>query len=217
MESTSVYREMRSSMSPEQEDLEFKTQDGAADQDLNMGSGFMPDLFSSLEYNIRMGSGLATVQSAKEPIVERIVENGMIKVKRKIVKKKKIESDNVKVETSTTSSTSSVFATTSEFPSPVTTMVPNPTTTMNQPIITTLPSMSQDTDVTVVDVDDTTTDVPMLPEAMAMAKENLQDILIEDPFEFIPDPSIEPDEEDVVSEEPIEYEEEFEEIVDYSG
>ena len=75
--------------------------------------------------------------------------------------------------------------------------------------------MSQDTDVTVVDVDDTTTDVPMLPEAMA--KENLQDILIEDPFEFIPDPSIEPDEEDVVSEEPIEYEEEFEEIVDYSG
>ena len=42
-------------------------------------------------------------------IVERIVENGMIKVKRKIVKKKKIESDNVKVETSTTSSTSSVF------------------------------------------------------------------------------------------------------------
>jgi len=217
MESTSVYREMRSSMSPEQEDLEFKTQDGAADRSVTLGSGFMPDLFSSLEYNIRMGSGLATVQSAKEPIVERIVENGMIKVKRKIVKKKKIESDNVKVETSTTSSTSSVFATTSEFPSPATTMVPNPTTTMNQPIITTLPSMSQDTDVTVVDVDDTTTDVPMLPEAMAMAKENLQDILIEDPFEFIPDPSIEPDEEDVVSEEPIEYEEEFEEIVDYSG
>merc|ERR1711902_169527 len=33
---------------------------------------------------------------------------------------------------------------------------------------------------------------------MAMAKENLQDILIEDPFEFIPDPSIEPDEEEVV-------------------
>ena len=76
--------------------------------------------------------------------------------------------------------------------------------------------MSQDTDVTVVDIDDTTTDVPML-EAMAMAKENFQDVLIEDPFEFIPDHSIEPDEEDVVSEEPIEYEEEFEEIVDYSG
>merc|ERR1712223_62043 len=57
----------------------------------------------------------------------------------------------------------------------------------------------------------------MLPEAMAMAKENLQDLLIEDPFEFIPDPSIEPDEEDVVSEEPIEYEEEFEEKLEYSG
>ena len=42
-------------------------------------------------------------------IVERIVENGMIKVKRKIVKKKKAEPENVKVETSTTSSTSSVF------------------------------------------------------------------------------------------------------------
>merc|ERR1719510_520477 len=77
---------MRSSMSPEQEDLElFKTQDGAADRSVTLGSGFMPDLFSSLEYNIRMGSGLATVQSAKEPIVERIVENGMIKVKRKIL------------------------------------------------------------------------------------------------------------------------------------
>ena len=68
MESTSVYREMRSSMSPEQEDLEFKTQDGAADRSVTLGSGFMPDLFSSLEYNIRMGSGLATVQSAKEPV-----------------------------------------------------------------------------------------------------------------------------------------------------
>ena len=67
MESTSVYREMRSSMSPEQEDLEFKTQDGA-DRSVTLGSGFMPDLFSSLEYNIRMGSGLATVQSAKETV-----------------------------------------------------------------------------------------------------------------------------------------------------
>merc|ERR1712241_1209455 len=218
MESTSVYRQMRSSMSPEQEDLEFKNQERYQTdrQSVTLGSGFMPDLFSSLEYNIRMGSGLATVQSAKEPIVERIVENGMIKVKRKIVKKKKIESDNVKVETSTTSSTSSVFATTSEFPSPATTMVPNPTTTMNQPIMTTQPSLSQDTDVTVVDIDDTTTDLPML-EAMAMAKENLQDVLIEDPFEFIPDHSIEPDEEDVVSEEPIEYDEEIIETVDYSG
>merc|ERR1719266_1233857 len=226
MESTSVYREMRSSMSPEQEDLEFKPQDGAADQDLNLGSGFMPDLFSSLEYNIRMGSGLATVQSAKEPIVERIVENGMIKVKRKIVKKKKTEPETVKVETSTTSSTSSVFATTSESPSPgttATTMVPNPTTTMNQQtIMTTQPSMSQDTDVTVVqDIDDTTTDIPMMLEAMG--KENLQEILIEDYQEgFIPDDSNYStdysNEEDLETEEETveEIEEEIVEI-DYSG
>ena len=47
-------------------------------------------------------------------------------------------------------------------------MVPNPTTTMNQQtIMTTQPSMSQDTDVTVVqDIDDTTTDIPMMLEAM---------------------------------------------------
>ena len=62
-------------------------------------------------------------------------------------------------------------ATTSESPSPgttATTMVPNPTTTMNQQtIMTTQPSMSQDTDVTVVqDIDDTTTDIPMMLEAM---------------------------------------------------
>jgi len=227
MESTSVYRTMRSSMSPDEENLDqFKPQDSDLIQDLNMGSGFMPDLFSSLEYNIRMGSGLATVQSAKEPIVERIVENGMIKVKRKIVKKKKTEPETVKVETSTTSSTSSVFATTSESPSPgttATTMVPNPTTTMNQQtIMTTQPSMSQDTDVTVVqDIDDTTTDIPMMLEAMG--KENLQEILIEDYQEgFIPDDSnystdysneedLEPEEETVE-----EIEEEIVEI-DYSG
>ena len=69
MESTSVYRTMRSSMSPDEGNLDqFKPQDSDLIQDLNMGSGFMPDLFSSLEYNIRMGSGLATVQSAKEPV-----------------------------------------------------------------------------------------------------------------------------------------------------
>ena len=64
-----------------------------------------------------------------------------------------------------------ISATTSESPSPgttATTMVPNPTTTMNQQtIMTTQPSMSQDTDVTVVqDIDDTTTDIPMMLEAM---------------------------------------------------
>merc|ERR1719273_846026 len=222
MESTSVYRTMRSSMSPEQEDLEFKNQERHQTdrQSVTLGSGFMPDLFSSLEYNIRMGSGLATVQSAKEPIVERIVENGMIKVKRKIVKKKKAEPENVKVETSTTSSTSSVFATTSESPSPgttVTTMVPNPTTTMNQQIMTTTqPSMSQDTDVTVMEIDDTTTDIPIEP------REDTE-FLIDD--YFIPDQSIVPNDDDVVTtEEQQEVEEEIveeiEEIIEkleYSG
>merc|ERR1712223_2287974 len=241
MESTSVYRQMRSSMSPEQEDLEFKNQERhqTERQSVTLGSGFMPALFSSLEYNIRMGSGLATVQSAKEPIVERIVENGMIKVKRKIVKKKKAEPENVKVETSTTSSTSSVFATTSESPSPgttVTTMVPNPTTTMNQQMMTTTqPSMSQDTDVTVLDIDDTTTDIPMmvdwgensegpmlpslaLPALPAESKNN--DFIIED-YTNYPDHSIEPNVDDVeIAEEEKEVEEEIEEIIEkleYSG
>merc|ERR1712203_1148310 len=46
MESTSVYRTMRSSMSPDEENLDqFKPQDSDLIQDLNMGSGFMPDLF----------------------------------------------------------------------------------------------------------------------------------------------------------------------------
>ena len=99
---------------------------------INLGSGLMPDLFSSLEYNIRMGSGhagLATVQSAKEPIVAggtsatKIVDaQGRVKVKRKIVKKKLVsgpststdpnagnQQDQVKIETSTTTSTSAVF------------------------------------------------------------------------------------------------------------
>ena len=78
----------------------------------------MPDLFSSLEYNIRMGSGhsgLATVQSAKEPVVAstKIVDaQGRVKVKRKIVKKKLVDNkkqDQVKIETSTTTSTSAVY------------------------------------------------------------------------------------------------------------
>ena len=78
----------------------------------------MPDLFSSLEYNIRMGSGhsgLATVQSAKEPVVKTVDAQGRVKVKRKIVKKKLVENgqnqkqDQVKIETSTTTSTSAVY------------------------------------------------------------------------------------------------------------
>merc|ERR1711863_9285 len=65
MESTSVYREMRQ-MSTNMDDEE---QDSSRKSSLvYTGSGFMPDLFSG-RYNIRMGSGLATVQSAKEPVV----------------------------------------------------------------------------------------------------------------------------------------------------
>merc|ERR1719215_1537790 len=72
MESTSVYRQMRSAMSEEFEsekpDPEKNPEKNPeSDRSVTLGSSFMPDLFSSLEYNIRMGSGLATVQSAKEP------------------------------------------------------------------------------------------------------------------------------------------------------
>merc|ERR1719510_760969 len=129
MESTSVYREMRQ-MSTNMDDEE---QDSSRKSSLvYTGSGFMPDLFSG-RYNIRMGSGLATVQSAKEPVVSESgsVEKIRIKVKKKI--KKKIIKDknnnnsvgtensndnnnNSIVKTSTTTSTSSVFATTSESP-----------------------------------------------------------------------------------------------------
>ena len=73
MESTSVYRQMRSAMSEEFEsekpDPEKNPEKNPeSDRSVTLGSSFMPDLFSSLEYNIRMGSGLATVQSAKEPV-----------------------------------------------------------------------------------------------------------------------------------------------------
>lgn len=69
MESNSVYREMRSSMSSSL----FEEEDHSHDEVVTspFGSGFMPDIFSSLEYNIRVGSGLATVQSAKEPVSSR--------------------------------------------------------------------------------------------------------------------------------------------------
>jgi hypothetical protein len=55
-------------------------------------------LFSSLEYNIRMGSGLATVQSAREPVVQADADHssGPVaaaadgqKKRKKIVKKKR--------------------------------------------------------------------------------------------------------------------------------
>merc|ERR1719433_1133911 len=135
MESTSVYREMRQ-MSTNMDDEE---QDSSRKSSLvYTGSGFMPDLFSG--YNIRMGSGLATVQSAKEPVVSESgsVEKIRMKVKKKIIKDKNnnnsvgTENSNDKtnnsdsiVKTSTTTSTSSVFATTSESPSPMSTTISN--------------------------------------------------------------------------------------------
>ena len=53
LESTSLYREMRSVNLP-----------SAA----NMPNLGQQNVFSSLEYNIRVGSGLATVQSARETV-----------------------------------------------------------------------------------------------------------------------------------------------------
>jgi hypothetical protein len=72
MESTSVYREMRSTSSSEsgedQAHSRSMTDESTGQSAQVAGAGLMPDLFSSLEYNIRMGSGFATVQSAKEPV-----------------------------------------------------------------------------------------------------------------------------------------------------
>lgn len=53
LESNSVYREMRSAN---------------ADHSLHNLPSEEHSIFSSLEYNIRMGSGLATVKSAREPV-----------------------------------------------------------------------------------------------------------------------------------------------------
>merc|ERR1712223_1296103 len=134
-------RQMSTNMDDEEQDSSRKS------SLVYTGSGFMPDLFSG-RYNIRMGSGLATVQSAKEPVISESgsVEKIRIKVKKKI--KKKIikdknnnnnsvgtensnennnNSDSI-VKTSTTTSTSSVFATTSESPSPMSTTIPNEST-----------------------------------------------------------------------------------------
>lgn len=217
MESTSVYRQMRSS-SGHLERTEEESKNG-----INLGSGLMPDLFSSLEYNIRMGSGhagLATVQSAKEPIVAggtsatKIVDaQGRVKVKRKIVKKKLVsgpststdpnagnQQDQVKIETSTTTSTSAVFATTSESPSPSTsTSTIGPTTT-----IMTTQSLYDDT-VTYQDMFDTTTDLPMASKDIDAAA------LIEIVEEFIPDTALETDDEESIDDQETE---EFEEFIE---
>merc|ERR1719468_1382691 len=189
-----------------------------------------------------MGSGLATVQSAKEPVVQRTYENGMIKVKRKIVKKKKkADPETDIVETSTTSSTSSVFATTSESPSPLTTSatttakppttnVPNPTTT-TPPLMTTQPVYPED--VTQLDISDdvTTTFEPMegkeneeeldsaLSQLLAdVSLENLEQMV----DELLPDHALEEEDETEPDEEIVDEQDEYEEAdyveeIDYSG
>ena len=132
MESSTVYREMKQLSDFADEDMDSSrssivlgmylhsswilNKDGHLLQFLSGSSGFMPDLFSSLEskYNIRMGSGLATVKNAKEPFVDtsdaEVPPPTKIKVKKKkIVRKQSTEPNVVSVETSTTTSTSSVF------------------------------------------------------------------------------------------------------------
>lgn len=190
MESTSVYRQMRTSMDNEPGSLTASSSGGGG------GGGLMPDLFSS--YNIRMGSGLATVQSAKEATMSSSSNAGRVKVKRKVIKKKKKEdksSEEVLVETSSTTSTSSVFASTSESPSPVsTTTMPNPTTvftnipTTNTPqapplAMTTFEGLEEDT---------TATDVPEILEDPATADSTLSQLLADVSLdslddEFLPD------------------------------
>ena len=62
-ESTSVYREMRSTGGSSSSSSHMSRSAQAGSPDLTFGSAF-----SSMEYNIRVGSGLATVQSAREPV-----------------------------------------------------------------------------------------------------------------------------------------------------
>merc|ERR1711997_1231154 len=78
-ENRALMRKMSTNMDDEEQDSSRKS------SLVYTGSGFMPDLFSG-RYNIRMGSGLATVQSAKEPVVSESgsVEKIRIKVKKKI-------------------------------------------------------------------------------------------------------------------------------------
>merc|ERR1712062_176917 len=191
-------RQMSTNMDDEEQDSSRKS------SLVYTGSGFMPDLFSGRD--IRMGSGLATVQSAKEPVVSESgsVEKIRIKVKKKI--KKKIikdknnnnsvgtensndnnnNSDSI-VKTSTTTSTSSVFATTSESPSPMSTTIPNestkspsPTTTYSASTMTTQIPFEEVTSFE--DPNDTTT---YNVEDQTNAEEEMDDEEFE---EFIPDP-----------------------------
>jgi len=220
MESSTVYREMKQLSDFADEDM-----DSSRSSIVLGSSGFMPDLFSSLEskYNIRMGSGLATVKNAKEPFVDtsdaEVPPPTKIKVKKKkIVRKQSTEPNVVSVETSTTTSTSSVFATTSEAPSPTTittdesTKSPNPSTTMNSSPMTTQAPFDE---VTVYESDDTTTIQDMAESKEESMDNTLSDLLNETNLddleqlveEYLPEP------------EPLEYDDYDvkENLVDYSG
>ena len=67
MEAHSVYREMRSVNGGEQLQQHQQQPQQTEQQSVNNPLE-SHNLFSSLEYNIRVGSGLATVQSAREPV-----------------------------------------------------------------------------------------------------------------------------------------------------
>ena len=74
LESNEVYRKMRASnMASAAEEEKAKAasaKSAAANPSASSDNNFPLDhnLFSSLEYNIRLGSGLATVQSAREQV-----------------------------------------------------------------------------------------------------------------------------------------------------
>ena len=74
LESNSVYREMRASnMASAAEEAKAKAASAKAANSNPEGSSdnnfpLDHDLFSSLEYNIRLGSGLATVQGSREQV-----------------------------------------------------------------------------------------------------------------------------------------------------
>ena len=75
LESNEVYRKMRSSnmasvAAEEEKAKAASAKSAAANPTASSDNNFPLDhnLFSSLEYNIRLGSGLATVQSAREQV-----------------------------------------------------------------------------------------------------------------------------------------------------
>eukprot|EP00095_Tigriopus_kingsejongensis_P007171 maker-scaffold134_size322110-snap-gene-0.9 protein:Tk07171 transcript:maker-scaffold134_size322110-snap-gene-0.9-mRNA-1 annotation:"AAEL007897-PA" len=73
LESTSLYREMRSVNLPSASNI----------------PSLEHHVFSSLEYNIRVGSGLATVQSAREPVLETEEPVHEIPTKKVVVKRRR--------------------------------------------------------------------------------------------------------------------------------